>query len=121
MPLVPVVIRYKGRASPKLNFVADTGADHCTINAGIGRSIGIDIKTGTLDHVSGVEQKPMDVWFHNVEMDVEGRRFKVWCGFADIGPIPGLLGRDGFFNRFTVIFDQRNEHLVLKYKDADLL
>ena len=120
MPLVPVVIHYKGRLSPKVELMADSGAEHCTVNSGIGQLVGIDIRAGVHAQLRGIEPKPVDAWFHDIEMDVDGRRFKVWCAFADLG-VPGLLGREGFFNRFTITFDQRNEHLVLKYKDADLL
>jgi len=34
--------------------------------------------------------------------------------------VPGLLGREGFFDRFTVIFEQRLERLTLRFRAQDL-
>lgn len=94
----------------------DSGADYCIFHAEIGELIGLDVKAGkplTFFGVGGVKQI---AYFHNVGVVVGGWKYECYAGFSyDIDNLPyGLLGQDGFFDKFKVAFDLHKTEIELK-------
>ncbi len=49
------------------------------------------------------------VLFQRVVLFVAGETLTVRAGFCDWLPVPGLLGRKGFFDQFRLAFDPTSE------------
>jgi hypothetical protein len=69
--------------------------------------LGLDPLTAPMETISGVASTGVPTHYFNVEIDLQGvLRFPVYAGFTsgldDIGM--GLLGQNGFFERFHVHF-----------------
>jgi hypothetical protein len=106
-PVINVALVY-GRNNPSAPFecVVDTGCDYCLFHAGIGEAIGIDVRSGPSDPVSGLTRgMKSDFFFHRVRLMVAGDAITITAGFSYDLSVGGLLGQSGFFDHFTCTFD----------------
>jgi hypothetical protein len=76
-------------------------------NAGIGRFIGLNIQSGELEMTQGIGGLS-NAYIHEIALYLPGGPVKVRAAFVEDLPISGLLGMNGFFDNFTVKFDQSN-------------
>ena len=69
-------------------------------------AIGLNIEKGEEDQTVGVSGKPTTIYLHNVSLYVPGGHvLKVKAAFTEELPMAGILGRNGFFENFKVLFD----------------
>jgi len=90
--------------------LVDSGADHCVFPRSFMQPLGLDPLTAPLDTTSGVGSTNVPTHYCNVTLDLGPIHFQVYAGFTT-GMDPygiGLLGQDGFFDKFKIIFD--HEH-----------
>lgn len=90
----------------------DTGADHCVFPLSIASRIGLEVENMPKGETTGVAGKA-DIYFADVRIEIplppgQGNSmvFETPAGFVQ-GLGIGLLGQDGFFDRFDVTFAQR--------------
>jgi hypothetical protein len=50
----------------------------------------------------------MELYGHDIRMHIGADSFKIKGYFSDRLPIPCLLGRNGFFDKYIVTFDPTN-------------
>ncbi len=98
------------------SVLIDSGADYCMFHAKIGEMLGINIKSGkclTFFGTSGHEQK---AYFHKITFTIGGIEHTCEVGFCDeMEKLPyGLLGQDGFFDKWNVKFEYSKENIELK-------
>jgi len=115
-PIIPITLRGSGES---IDFTAliDSGADVSAISQEVGELLGLDLSgpqeptKGIVGEVPSVETK---VWL-TIGKDREKYPFfipvKVLLGKVNIGI---LLGRKGFFDKFSITFEEINEKVVLK-------
>jgi hypothetical protein len=108
-PTILIKLKYKGR-SVELFALVDSGADCCVFPSGIGEQLGMDIKSGPVNPMSGFGEKRFPVYFHDVQIVVGRYEIQAWAGFCDEIPMP-ILGQNGFFDPFEVRFDFRKKQL----------
>ncbi len=98
----------KKHTKPSVRFSAmlDTGSSFCLFRSDIGRSIGIDVPTGTHQTIGGVVPgASAAVYFHRVNLHVEANWIvEINAGFIEGFQWGALLGRRGFFDQFDVGF-----------------
>jgi hypothetical protein len=85
----------------------DSGADDCIFPASFAAQLGIDYLTGRHYPFGGVGKKDQDAYFFDVEMDIVGIiRYQLAIGFTTSLEQNGhgLLGQNGFFDRFSLGF-----------------
>jgi len=85
----------------------DSGSGKCLFNGDCGRAVGIkDITNGVHDKIGGiVPGADIDICAHEVRLIVGADNFRITAYFSNQLPLPGLLGRTGFFDKFFVTFD----------------
>lgn len=103
-------VRLGKRHGPKSNrFLAilDTGSPYCLFHADVGRSIGLDITSGTKHEIGGVVAGArLTGYFHAITLYVEDNwSVNITAGFLENCSVVALLGRRGFFDNFIVRFD----------------
>jgi len=89
----------------------DSGADGILINMSFAKSLNIIAKSGHKKENVGIENKPMPVYHHNIEMEIcnlASSRISVNVGFIDSGSVGVLLGRRDFFENFKISFESYN-------------
>lgn len=107
--LLPVQISNPAKHSPptkRFEALVDSGASRCIFHASLGRAIGLNIEKGEHDQTVGVSGKPTVIYLHNVSLHVPGGHIlKIKAAFTAELPMAGILGRNGFFEHFKVLFD----------------
>lgn len=105
-PVIPIQL---DTPKGKIEYLAliDSGADYCLFHASIGELMGIKIKSGktlTFRGTSGAIQK---AYFHRITFKISNENCTTIVGFSyDLEKLAfGLLGQDGFFDKWIVKFD----------------
>jgi hypothetical protein len=94
------------QAFPNYAVLVDSGASHCVFHAGIGEAIGIDVRSGKKAPMRGVTVGEGEQFFHKIVLVIEGNKVESYVGFSYDLRFPfGLLGQEGFFDKFRVCFD----------------
>jgi hypothetical protein len=109
IPILNVRLSFPNRrAQPTQLFeaVVDSGATYTLFDAGIARSIGIDVESGIPSEVGGLTRAAHStIYFHNVNLHVATDVIRITAAFCEGLSVAGLLGRLGFFEHFVVTFD----------------
>ena len=95
--------------------IIDSGADYCLFHASIGELLGLDIKTGKPLTFYGTSGQPQIAYFHKITFKIGGYKHTCDVGFSfDMEKLAyGLLGQDGFFNKWIVKFECHKERMEL--------
>lgn len=98
------------------SVLIDSGADFCMFHAKLGEALGMDIKTGKCLIFVGTSGHPQRAYFHKVKFLIGGVEHECYAGFSDeMEKLPyGLLGQDGFFDKWNVKFEYSKENIELK-------
>jgi len=66
----------------------------------------MNVRSGTVGPLGGVIGGSRgDVYYHKIRMMVAGESLEIKAGFSYELSVPALLGQIGFFDNFTVSFD----------------
>ena len=115
-PIIPVRL-YNENKFIDTDALIDSGADDCIFSAEIGEVIELEVKSGKRAKYRGIGGEPIDVYFHNIKLEIGGHKFDCYAGFSyDFAYKEGVLGQFGFFNLFTLVFDLSKEEIELKSK-----
>lgn len=114
-PTLVLTLR-NGRNGLKCYALVDSGADHCIFPRSFMQRLGIDLLTAPVDMTSGVGSTNVPTHYCNVTLDLGVIDFQVYAGFTagmDQFGI-GLLGQDGFFDKFKITFDNPHGSYTLE-------
>lgn len=94
----------------------DSGADYCIFHATIGEQLNLDIKTGKQLIFSGTSGEPQKAYFHKITFYIWGHPHTCEVGFSyEMEKLAyGILGQDGFFDKWKVEFEYHKERIQLK-------
>jgi len=109
-PLIPLIIS-SGRAAVAGYAVIDSGADDCLLPASFASQLGFRLDEGSRYEFGGAGSAKQTAWFFAVTLAVAGfSPFPAYVGFTPAleRTTVGILGQNGFFDRFVVEFDLRN-------------
>ena len=114
-PFVLVSLRGPNRLPIDVLAMIDSGATRTGFPAGLSRSLGINLTEGNQDtyRFGGIEN-PAHV--HHIDIEFNGiqESYKVW--FVESGLKQSLLGREDFFEKFQIGFNERmGEVYLLRY------
>lgn len=111
------------KPSVRISAMLDTGSSFCLFRADIGRSIGLDIPTGTKQPISGVVPGAQThAFFHRVQLYVESNWvYEINAGFVENFTWGILLGRRGFFDKFDVKFSHSSAHPTFEINQIPLI
>ncbi len=92
--------------------LVDSGADHCTFPLSFALQLGLDPLTAKSATSSGLGSTNVPTYYWTIKIDVQNiTTFDVYAGFTEGLEAwgLGLLGQFGFFDRFPISFDCRND------------
>lgn len=100
LPLIPVEFPFS-----QYLCLVDSGADSCHFHGQIGELLKLKVQEGEIKEGSGITGHNFTSYFHEIELKIGGRGYKAKVGFSyNLGVPFGILGREGFFSLFKVIF-----------------
>lgn len=98
--------------SKRFEALIDSGASRCIFHTSIGKALGLDIEKGDPENTLGVNGISR-VYVHNVSLYAPSGIIAIRAGFSHELPLAGLLGMNGFFEQFRVLFDPTFEGFEL--------
>lgn len=99
--------------SKRFEAIIDSGPSRCMFHGSIGRAIGLEIEKGQPEDTTGINGPSVN-YFHSVNLYAPGGVLAIRAGFSDDLPIAGLLGMNGFFDHFKIIFNHESLHCELE-------
>jgi len=116
LPIVPLEL--KGKEWVELHAFVDSGASYSIFHADIAEILGIEFSKGEKNFMTVGDGTQIPVYIHNINVRFIEKKFKAKVGFSDkLGIGFDILGREGFFDRFVVCFDDRRR--ILKIIDMN--
>ncbi len=78
--------------------------------------LGLDVVKGDELIFHGTSGESQKAYFHNVSFKIGGVQHKAYIGFSyEMKSLPyGILGQDGFFDKWRIRFEYDKENVELK-------
>lgn len=112
-PIIPLSLKLNGKKKEFFALV-DSGATVSIFRSEVADSLGIDIQSGKEIYLGGVGGR-IKGYIHKVEMETAGKKFLCPIVFSHEYLVSfNLLGREGVFKRFRVIFEEKKNQLKLE-------
>ncbi len=116
-PMIKIKLFNRLRSIETLALI-DSGADTCLINTSWAEALLYDdYKKGEIIGTVGISGNPQNVYYHDLEYevsDVPGHKFTIPFGFVSGMNASILLGRLGFFDKYIINFDFKNNMFEVK-------
>lgn len=112
---LPVQISLHSANSPRtkrFEALIDSGAARCLYHASLAAAIGLDLKSGEVEALSGIGGTDIS-WLHDITLYTFGGPIKMRAGFKENLPIAALLGMNGFFDHFNITFEGAAQNCIL--------
>ena len=111
-PIIPLEITSKS-ANIDTSALIDSGAVLSVFRPDIAAQLGITIETGVATLLGGVAGR-IKAYIHVVELHVAKKKIKCPVAFSEEYFVSfNLLGRQGFFENFTIMFEEKHKRVVL--------
>lgn len=113
-PVIPIDI-----SGPKgtwtLEALIDSGADRSLFDIEIAKVLGIDLSKVKKEQFGGIGKDTVTVYTTNVVVEVNGINHPVTIpiGFMKGANVRALLGQDGFFDNFRIVFTRANDSIEI--------
>ncbi|OGZ99040.1 MAG: hypothetical protein A3D41_03300 [Candidatus Sungbacteria bacterium RIFCSPHIGHO2_02_FULL_41_12b] len=119
LPLILSRIKYERGEPLTVLCLLDSGAQVSLLSKADADELNIVLADGEKMVVGGVGGEEIIGYRHNITIDIGGVSFSAPAVFAIRDDVPRVLGRDGVFNNFFIIFDEkRRRAALLKYQAA---
>ncbi len=114
-PVVELKLKKKDGTDISYSALIDSGADYCLFHGVIGEQIGLNVKKGKPLNFYGTSGRTQTAYFHEITFSIEETKIKTMVGFSyGIESLSvGLLGQTGFFDKFKIEFDLKNNLINL--------
>jgi len=129
-PVIPIKVWHEQK-SVRYEALVDSGADISMFHAELAEVLGINLKQGKEISLYGIGHGQSKGYVHDIEIEIGGWRVPCFAAFCSdlIRPDPlnpgrkqglhyGILGQDGFFDKFVVKFDRKVEQLEITPKSS---
>jgi hypothetical protein len=88
----------------RIEVVIDSGASRCLFHSDFAKHLGIDTSVCPVEETVGIGGAE-NTYLHDVSLYIPGGPVTARVGFKDNLPVAGLLGMNGFFEHFRILFD----------------
>lgn len=112
-PLVDIAIHSNFRIF-KVRALVDSGASLSLFRPELARYLGLEIEQGRRIVLESITAQIV-AFIHDLKAEINGKKFKLPIAFlATPHTSFNILGREGFFDQFVIIFDEEKKILRLK-------
>lgn len=112
-PLIPFSI-YRGKEKREAMALIDSGATLSLFKVEIAERLGIDVQKGEKILMRGVSGW-IQGYIHKLKVEINKKKFimKVVFSYDDKASF-NILGRNNFFEKFKITFDEKNKSVILE-------
>lgn len=94
-------------------FHVDSGATTSIMPSSDARALGLNAGRGKKMMVRGISGEPFIGYRHSVMLQFNDFRFRAPIIFVENFSIPRILGREGVFSQFGIVFDEMVRRIAL--------
>lgn len=94
-------------------LLIDSGATISALPKSDAKMFGVTVEKGERMDIRGIGPKPIVGWRHELRIKLQENLFMLPIVFLDNSQTPRVLGREGFFDRFTVVFEEHKRRTGL--------
>lgn len=105
-PVAEVSLRTKAGEYLSLFLVVDSGATVSALPKSDAPLLGIVVEDGLPIVVGGIEGNPIKGWRHMLPVKLGGEEINLPFVILDTNEAPRVLGREGIFDRYTIVFEE---------------
>lgn len=112
-PIIPILLRYKDKFI-FTEALVDSGANTSVFHAEIAEQLDIEFKHGKKIYLGGIGGRIL-AYLHQVKIRITNIDFTCKIAFTEEMPVSlNILGRDNFFEKFLISFDEIKKQLILR-------
>jgi len=101
-------------------LVVDSGADVTLLTYEDALALGIKLEEGEKTLVAGITPSRVTVGYrHNIKIKFNQLNFEIPIVFANSNEVPRVLGREGVFDKFFILFDEKQRQAIFILRDSD--
>ena len=112
-PAAELAFQTKEGDTVSLFLILDSGASISALPKSDAITFGIDVETGMPTAVAGIEGKPIEGWRHELMVMIGIEKISIPFLFLGTDDAPRILGREGIFDRYTVVFEETKRRTAL--------
>ena len=105
-PAAEVQFSTKDGDRVSLFLIIDSGATISALPKSDANAFGVEVESGVSTVVAGIEGTPIQGWRHELMIGIGNNTIPIPFLFLDSPDAPRILGREGIFDRFTVVFEE---------------
>lgn len=112
-PIIPIVL-HQGEGVLKTEALVDFGANISVFSSDIADYLGIVLTSGKKIYLQGIGGRIVG-YIHKVQLSVGNNTFICPIVFsAELVTSFNIIGREGFFTKFVIVFNETKNKLLLK-------
>lgn len=111
-PVIPLRLNFKTKIIDSSALI-DSGATISVFRPDVGHDLGLEIESGKNIYIGGVGGR-IKGYIHRLEIEIGNKKFICPIVFSYEYLVSfNLLGREEFFRRFKIIFEEKKNRLLL--------
>ncbi|OHA29082.1 MAG: hypothetical protein A3E92_03450 [Candidatus Taylorbacteria bacterium RIFCSPHIGHO2_12_FULL_42_34] len=91
-----------------LFLLIDSGASISALPKEDAFALGVEAENGTQVYVGGISNEAVRGWQHNLKVNICNQKITAPFIFLDNSNAPRILGRAIFFEKFSILFEEKN-------------
>lgn len=109
-PIVPIILK-RGKKQFKTEALVDSGAHLSLFHSEIADYLGIKLEKGKKIFLEGLDGRIL-AYIHRLNIEIDGYSFPCQIAFSrEFFISVNILGREDFFERFKIIFEEKKKIL----------
>ncbi|OGF73679.1 hypothetical protein A2Z63_02070 [Candidatus Giovannonibacteria bacterium RIFCSPLOWO2_02_44_8] len=112
-PAAEILVKGRGGKGVRAIFQIDSGATITILPADDAKLLGIEVSSGDQLIIRGISGEEIVGYKHLLAIDIEGLNLKIPAVFILNPSVPRVLGREGFFSKFAIIFVEEKRKVAL--------
>ena len=111
-PVADVILEVAGRKVEAAMYI-DSGADITMISLELGKALGFKQSPDEqILEIRGISGAGVPYMLKSVNIFLNGKKLKIRLAWALVEEVPLLLGRTDIFNKFKILFDEKQETII---------
>ncbi len=111
-PAIEILVHGKGNSGIRALFHVDSGATTSILPLGDAAVLGVSLRGGKRIIIRGIGQNTLLGVRHTITIEFERKRLRTPAIFAAGEGVPRILGREGVFRRFGILFDESKQRTL---------
>jgi hypothetical protein len=111
-PAAELMIQGRRKQGIRATFHIDSGATISVLPASDAKALGMSLPRGKKTSIGGITGELITGYQHTITVMFGTQKIMLPVVFAEHDQVPRILGRDGIFNIFMIVFDEAHRRVA---------